>query len=1120
MSFSRSTLDDIRSGVDLVALVGETVTLKKAGELYRGLCPFHDEKTGSFTVTPARGTWHCFGCEAHGDVFDWQQQRERQAFDEAVIALAARAGVTIPDDELPRSAREAERPDAAGGAREDDEASSDEPAERPGTDVDELDGRTAIQLAPIAAPRAGWEGPRFDRGTLGRAWAELRAEPATWARAVRQWALERRLGGRIADALPTLDDLAGSPIGGRFGWTLDNALRPLEVEAGRWVGGLRWDPYAVWIAVRTPAGAVDDIERRCIRSEDAPDGIKSRRLKVGDQVAQHTAGVLFGSIERAVEVAAEGGPVVIVEGGPDYAAAAACCAISGRGAVLGGVAHDGVRDVGQYLASAIERRTGRDRIEPGSFDVFVVPHVGDARSVGEHSAWSAGVRLLDVARVTWCPPERYDVDPATGEVTRTALRKGDLGDALAGVGDPVSSFWEMLASGRRMLEAVDRFERKPDVRISALQRWRAATDGELARAFYRLPLDEVIEFLHWVPGKDKEGNPTEPVRCRTVPHNGTASGATRVSRMAERWLAFHGVVFAAVPGRGHFAWDPLDRASVQRRERQVSRLVLVGGKEGWGAFLRRIGEINPKDPTGRVLDERLRQYAQESAGTELRSWVTADGGLRDPSFRVHLHTAQESVARVTPAGVVIEPNRRRSILVPINDKPTPIVWMAGIEPTTAGRLLWERLGQFMTLSDPERSLITSWMLLTPIRELFQGGRPFVWATGEKGAGKSFLAKLMTTLFYGRPKLGIFTSAARWEAARQWPLICDDNREKRFLGADDEEFLLTAATNTGRYRRSSGSDWGLVSQEVRAMVHLSAIGRPWNPELQRRALLVEHDRAHRAAGMREGEVIAAVCADRSALWSGVMRLYAECVMPRLAIAEHHRFADMMGQDHAQWGMREALGVMGVIGDVLASTDRRWGPGGAEQFDGWVSMLDSRAREAARHTDPLAAALDELLHMWNVTVKGYGNGEDRRPALDDGLYVCQPVYSLAPGKRESGRLRALASNTQNEAEAAELRFQADEAERTETTWTLHQADAELDERFAQIVVGFQGTYPQLHRDMMRAVQGARSMAEAFPSPDEIRHGIRDVVGWASERVKRKGPRGLRVYRWRQVDPGDEG
>ncbi|HET8577945.1 MAG TPA: DNA primase [Methylomirabilota bacterium] len=94
--FPPHILDEIRTRVDILELVGHYVTLKRAGENWKGLCPFHTEKTPSFTVNPKRNIFHCFGCGAGGDAFGFLMRQDKMAFPEAVRALAQRAGVELP----------------------------------------------------------------------------------------------------------------------------------------------------------------------------------------------------------------------------------------------------------------------------------------------------------------------------------------------------------------------------------------------------------------------------------------------------------------------------------------------------------------------------------------------------------------------------------------------------------------------------------------------------------------------------------------------------------------------------------------------------------------------------------------------------------------------------------------------------------------------------------------------------------------------------------------------------------------------------------------------------------------------------------------------------------------
>ena len=89
-------IDDLLSRVDVVEVVGERVQLKKAGRNYSGLCPFHQEKTPSFTVSADKQFYHCFGCGAHGNALRFLMEYDKLPFPEAVEQLAGRLGLEVP----------------------------------------------------------------------------------------------------------------------------------------------------------------------------------------------------------------------------------------------------------------------------------------------------------------------------------------------------------------------------------------------------------------------------------------------------------------------------------------------------------------------------------------------------------------------------------------------------------------------------------------------------------------------------------------------------------------------------------------------------------------------------------------------------------------------------------------------------------------------------------------------------------------------------------------------------------------------------------------------------------------------------------------------------------------
>src|SRR5215831_17099477 len=96
LDITDAVLAELRSAADIVEVIGDHTRLKKAGRSWKGLCPFHNERTPSFTVDRDKGLYHCFGCGAGGDVIRFVREIDRLDFPEAVEALAGRFGVTIP----------------------------------------------------------------------------------------------------------------------------------------------------------------------------------------------------------------------------------------------------------------------------------------------------------------------------------------------------------------------------------------------------------------------------------------------------------------------------------------------------------------------------------------------------------------------------------------------------------------------------------------------------------------------------------------------------------------------------------------------------------------------------------------------------------------------------------------------------------------------------------------------------------------------------------------------------------------------------------------------------------------------------------------------------------------
>ena len=110
MSLSPQWLDELRARITLSSVISRSTRLTKAGREFKACCPFHNEKTPSFTVNDEKGFYHCFGCGAHGDAIRWMTDQRGLSFMDAVKELADEAGMEVPAPD-PRAAQEAEKRD-------------------------------------------------------------------------------------------------------------------------------------------------------------------------------------------------------------------------------------------------------------------------------------------------------------------------------------------------------------------------------------------------------------------------------------------------------------------------------------------------------------------------------------------------------------------------------------------------------------------------------------------------------------------------------------------------------------------------------------------------------------------------------------------------------------------------------------------------------------------------------------------------------------------------------------------------------------------------------------------------------------------------------------------------
>ena len=106
LSLQETVKNTVKEAADIVEVIGEHVALKRAGLRYTGLCPFHGEKTPSFSVNPQGQFYYCFGCGASGDVFSFVMQYHHIDFPEALKQLAGRYHIDLPERQMSAAEQE------------------------------------------------------------------------------------------------------------------------------------------------------------------------------------------------------------------------------------------------------------------------------------------------------------------------------------------------------------------------------------------------------------------------------------------------------------------------------------------------------------------------------------------------------------------------------------------------------------------------------------------------------------------------------------------------------------------------------------------------------------------------------------------------------------------------------------------------------------------------------------------------------------------------------------------------------------------------------------------------------------------------------------------------------
>ncbi|MEO6058790.1 MAG: DNA primase [Candidatus Limnocylindria bacterium] len=602
---------EIKAKLPVVDVVGETVVLKRAGSAYKGLCPFHAEKTPSFIVSPDRESWHCFGCGEGGDIFTFLMKRDGLDFREALSRLAEKAGVELSE----RTAREDRQKRRLREALEAAIAWYREVF---------LQARQAEAARRYLAER-GLTDETLERFVIGHA-------PNTWD------ALTRRLIGRgfTNDELIASGLASASNRGGVIDKFRGRIIIPIRDASGRPVGlGGRILPGADGPKyLNSPAGPLFDKSRTLYGLDLAKASIRREKMTVivegyTDVMAAHQAG--FTNVVASLGTALTGGQIELATRYADAVALAYDVDLAGEAATQRGLLEELGPDQSVSKVRVVRIPAGKDPDELIRTDP---------------DAWRRAVAEAK-------PVIEYFIDRTAAEVDlETVAGKRDLtGRVLAllkRVGDPVERtlYLQRLArlvniEERVLLEAL---AREP-VRRSA-RPTPSRTDAPLVGM--SIPLDpvegEALGLLLRFPALVTELSPGERLPFRD------AAVVALVAAWREHVTASAGTVDLEAfvggldPATAALARDLLGRLAAGGEadplEPDVAREALRI------CFLRlRVGRIDEALRDGRLLMEEAQRESDHARLEALEQQITRLGREKAEATRAMRDPAQVVGAR-------------------------------------------------------------------------------------------------------------------------------------------------------------------------------------------------------------------------------------------------------------------------------------------------------------------------------------------------------------------------------------------------------------------------------------------------------------------------------------------
>lgn len=354
-------------------------------------------------------------------------------------------------------------------------------------------------------------------------------------------------------------------------------------------------------------------------------------------------------------------------------------------------------------------------------------------------------------------------------------------------------------------------------------------------------------------------------------------------------------------------------------------------------------------------------------------WSHADvNGL---TVWVNLNNARHELARIDPDGVTIVPNgaNEKGVILRGDPKFRPIEYMPQSDPANLDRGLRELIGRYLACDPLSGQSLLDWISCFPLIE-FAGTRPMVRLEGPAGSGKTWAAKMLTSLVFGQEQQKKSTDAANYTDASRNPLVALDNVETTNTTPALIDFLLTSVTGITREKRAMGSDSATISERPLSLVMSTGV-EPLGAELEEvmsRSIVVEFDRRLQSDVLLEKRILGRIIAARDLALSAIFRR-TSLVLGMMRDGGHERAMRSIREtigDHGKARCDEFLSLMYLQRVAAAPEGARAGL--LERISpAFVSSIRSLDRTTAKSSRDASQVATPMIALFSILAGEFSN-----------------------------------------------------------------------------------------------------------------------------------------------------